>query len=316
MTGNKPVDDELRKKLGTITLRFAEIVHRVGKSLDPDSVSEDLQMISDGASGDPVERFLLRELRLHWRFFGIAFDLSNFAETLKKYLPKPEEKDYGWNNQVKKWKNLGFEIHFLPKIGVFTDVAPLGLKSMPPVEYFALIGRGDILRKDWDGTLSLAQSGLEGKTVLIDTAIMPLDFQATETSATPVFIKDPLVGSLMERLRDNLKIGHDCSNPLNSASRLGVSFIEWQNEIRPALAEKLEVKPSMVRLETILERYVIPQLYPHLLRQSDFKTNVGVWCEEQTKVGAQYFDSKDGLAVERPRRNMQGVAFRPVVVLD
>jgi hypothetical protein len=136
-----------------------------------------------------------------------------------------------------------------------------------------------------------------------------------------MFKDDNLLGPIIERLRQEGKIAkYEYGTP---ASRFGVSGDdEWEDQIRPALAEFLGIKVARVRLERAIESNIIPQLYSYLPRQRDGETDTWVWYEEYFEDGSYrlYGGSSDFGGLSRVYCLWAGShwfyrAFRPLVVL-
>ncbi len=302
-TQKKVVPDE---QLGKLARRQNALFQRTRRgNLDPELVCQELQGLIEMQSENWIETFLVRELRYHWRFFGMSFGLSKLAIALQKY----------GLNQIRKWKSLGLEIHFLPKLAILDDSELPGLKIKPSKEYFDLRSRGQILRKNSDGEKSVTSFGLDGITVLIDTRLRPM----LRPTGNQMFKNDNLLGEIIERLRQDTKIKWLGSEGIPIDSRFGISVDEWEKSVKPKLAKLLEVEVSQVRLERVIEANVIPQLFPHMPRKDDLKTAdfTFVWLEEYWQSSDDHLCSS-GLMLKNldPAVNNKHTAIRPLIILD
>jgi len=256
---------------------------------------------------DWLETILVRERQCHLDFFGQEFNLASFKAILEEHGAEA----------ISQWQKLGLEPHFLPMVAMAQDTKFDGWEIRPEKWYYERIADGKVLRRQANGSLQPDKEvKLEGITVLIDTRLKP-----AYKGGRQMFRKDNLLGPVIQRLRQEEKIAHYEYG--FQSSRFWVSAEEWENQIKPALAEFLGVETSRVRLERAIEANVIPQLYPYMPRQKDGKTDTWVWYEEYfgdasgRLVGGSSFwgglsvvdcwDWADGRWGSR--------AFRPLVVL-
>jgi hypothetical protein len=216
-----------------------------------------------------LTKILNAEREHHRNFFGREFDLAEFEKTLRKYGRK----------KIKVWQNFGLEPHFLPKVSMMTGDDYPGWKVRPEEWFY---------KKQVEGKLFLDSGGclekvltveLKGVTVLIDSRLKP-----AYRDGKQMWEGDNLFGLLIADLRKEGKIAKYEYGP--QSSRFGVSSDEWQGHVRPALANRLGLDLQQLRLEYAIEGNVIPQLYPHMPRKDDGKTNTWVWYEE-------YFEGRD-----------------------
>jgi len=106
-----------------------------------------------------------------------------------------------------------------------------------------------------------------------------------------MYKNDNLLGPIIEDLRRAGKITKYKYGP--QSSRFGVSADEWEEHIKPALAEKLGLEISQLRLERAIEVDVIPQLYPYMPRKDDGNSNTWVWYGEYFEDRGHLFSSDD-----------------------
>ena len=300
----------------TIDRRMREIKRQLdqdgGSPLDPEWVARELQRIIEGKlealPEDWLETILTQERKAHLDFFGQEFDLASFRDVLEKYGPQAI---------ITGWHDLGLEVHFLPPVVMSQDAKFNDWKVKPENWYYQKVAEGKVCRRQPDGSLlpDTEAFKLEGITVLVDTRLKP-QYQEDKQ----MFKNDNLLGPIIERLRQEGKIARYDYGP--QSSRFGVSADEWEKEIKPALAEFLGVEVSQVRLERTIEGNVIPQLYPHMPRKDDGKTNTWVWYEEffegasrRLYGGYSEYGGLSGVNVGWVENHWSGQALRPLVVL-
>ena len=259
---------------------------------------------------DWLQGILNREGQSHLSFFGQEFDLSRFEETLSKC----------GQERIREWQGLGLEPHFLPEVVMTHDDSYPSWKVKLEKWYYLKTDQGKILR-GVNGGLVVDKEAfkLEGIIVLIDTRLKP-----SYEAGKQMYENDNLLGPVIEELREEGKVAKYEFGP--QSSRFGLSSKEWEDYIKPVLAEKLSLKPNQIRLERAIEVNVIPQLYPYMSRKDDSGTNTWTWYEEffgsegcrlHGGVSGRY-----GLAFEccrwpgdPPDRHWQCRALRPLVVL-
>lgn len=215
--------------------------------------------------GDWLEAILAKEKKAHRDFFGQEFDLASFRKTLERYNPEA----------ISHWQKLGLEPHFLPSVAMSQEDNFPGWKVKLENWYYQQVADGKVLRCQPDGNLLPNREAfkLEGITVLVDIRLKP-----RYKAGKQMFKNDNLLGHIIEGLRKAGKIPKYEYGP--QSSRFGVSANEWEEHIKPTLAEFLGVEVSQVRLERAIEANVISQLYPSLPRRDDDKTTTWVWYED------------------------------------
>ncbi len=226
-------------------------------------------------------KILSRECECHLDFFGREFGLSDFQKTLKRY----------GKEMIEAWQKLGLEPHFLPKTLMMPSDNYPGWKTKPENWYYENVAQGNILR-DINGKLVVDEKvEFQGITVLVDTRLKP-----AYDNSKQMYENDTLLGPIIEELRTKGKIAKYEFCP--QSSRFGVSADEWEETVRPALAEKLCLEPIQLRLERAIEGNVISQLYPHMPRKGDGSTNTWEWYEEYfmdrgSRLDGGYSDGSD-----------------------
>jgi len=275
MTPKSVADERTQKeKFFDRWFRVAEVANEaLKKDKDISHILDGLQLLAENkqvtagikkeASVDWLTKILTAERRAHRAFFGGVFDLTEFANTLKKYGRK----------KVRFWRSLGLEPHFLPRMSMLAGNDYDGWKIKPEEWFFKKQVEGKLFRNVGGELKKILTLELEGITVLIDTRLKPV-----YDNGRQMWENDNLLGEIIESARKSGRI-EKYENGQQS-SRFGVSANEWEVAIRPALAAKLGLEINQVRLETTTERNAIPQIYPHMPRKDDGKTDTSVWVEE------------------------------------
>lgn len=239
--------------------------------LDPNIVLPGLQALNEpgnivsvtrniaSAKTDWIIPIISAEHKALHDFFGQEFDLSAFAKKLKEI----------GSEKIAWWKKNLFEVHYLPPFVFQQGVKLPSMEAAIPDNYYKYLSDGHVFRDDVNGELAkITDARLEGSVILIDTRLKP-----AYNGGKQMWKKDGLVGGAVKKLRKNGKI--DDYDPQNS--RFNVSADEI-SEISKVVAIALKV--DACRPETTTERIIIPQLYRHMLRKDDGKTNTSVWCDE------------------------------------
>lgn len=266
----KIVTDE---QYGQISRRANEVVLRASRgAIDFNATMDGLQFLVEGKKVEPIgvektnwiQEIIKRERQCHFDFFGQEIDLSEFENTLKKY----------GRQKIRRWQKLGMEPHFLPQASMMSDDDYSGWKIKLEKWFYKQQSKGKIFR-DINGILTMVKTiELEGVTVLIDTRLKPSYYY----DGSQMYKNDNLLGFIIKTLRS---AGNIAKYEYGSQdSRFGVSPDEWEKDIKPSLAGRLDLKESQIRLELAIEANVIPQLYPYMPRKDDGNTNTSVYFEE------------------------------------
>jgi hypothetical protein len=213
---------------------------------------------------DWLRETLEREGQSHRDFFGQEFDLSDFERILNEY----------GQERIREWQRLGLEPHFLPDLYLAQNDSYPNWKVRLEKWYHDKSVEGKILRSI-NGRLQADKEAfkLEGIVVLIDTRLKP-----AYADGKQVYENDNLLGPIIEELR---KEGTIAAFEYGSqSSRFGLSSSEWEGYVKSRLAEKLDLRSDQLRLERAIEANIIPQLYPHMPRKDDSRTNTWIWYEE------------------------------------
>ena len=208
---------------------------------------------------------LNRERSYHKTFFGMEFDLTPFIETVRSYGRK----------KINIWRKLGLEVHYFPKALMTSDANFPGWKVKPEKWFYNQLTAGKLFRLQPNGDLIVSNPALslERITVLIDTRCKP-----AYSNGVQMYENDNLLGVIIKQLREQGKIEKYSSGTQDS--RFGVSSNEWQEQVKPSVAQKLGLNIHQVRLERVIESNVIPQLYSDMPRKDDGTTSTSVWYEE------------------------------------
>ena len=125
----------------------------------------------------------------------------------------------------------------------------------------------------------------------------------------------------IENLRAEGKVAHYDYGP--QSSRFGVSFLEWDEHIRPALEARPEFEGVTFRLESVIEASFLSQACQQMPRRGDGQTNTWVWYrgyyEDATcrLVGGDFaFGGLADVCYYSVVHHSNGGAVRPVGVLD
>jgi len=255
-----------------------------------------------------LDRLVQAENDAHSAFFGQTFDLAPFRVTLECY----------GEDRVSQWAKLGLEPHFLPKWQFLADAKVRGWKVKPEAWFWQQVANGNIRRRNAAGKLEVVtEVGLDGITVLIDTHCKP-----RYDGGRQMFANDEaFMGAMIESLRSEGKLAHYDSGP--QSSRFGISSLEWDEQICPALEARPEFKGVTFRLELAIEANTIPQIYKRMRRRKDGQTDTRVWYEEFFEDASYRLNGgrSDGGGLARvdyygAASTWRHRAVRPVGVLD
>jgi len=200
--------------------------------------------------------------------------ISNFFGQ-KIILSQPNISD----NELLRFKELGFELHFLPKIEIFEDKKFFGWFDPPKNNFYALIKKGK---------LSSSSAHLSGKWVLVDARDKPARHY-------PWLAKEDLFVFLMKIFGINFyqkaknfnkqQYQDDCLlNILKNNgffSRYSLSWREINEVVKPEFANFLSVSKEKIRLPYFVEwNYLANFFYPQW-----GKTTTWEWFNDQLKTG-------------------------------
>jgi hypothetical protein len=254
-----------------------------------------------------IDGLITAENAAHQAFFGQTFDLGFFRQTLESC----------GEEQIRAWDKLKLKPHFLPGVVLTRESDFSGWKVKPNDWYWQQLVAGNLKRLAANGELkAVEQARLEGIVALIDTRFKP-KYQ----DGRQMFASDrDFFGEIIVQLREKDQIQRYDSGP--QSSRFGISAIEWQEHVRPKVAEKLGLETTQVRLELAIEANVIPQLYPSMPRAKDGTTDTYVWFEEffesiayRLHGGRSVCGGLAGVNWRYSDDRWSGRAVRPLVVL-
>ena len=250
------------------------------------------------AENDIYSAFLVR---------GQAIDFSQFKATLKSH----------GEEHISRWIQLGLEPHFLPKRQFRQDEKLRGWKVKPKKWFWQQMAACTIKRRNVAGELvTVTEAGFDGDTVLIDTRCKPAYDNGRQMFADD----EAFLGGLIEDLRSRCEIARYDSGQQDS--RFGVSSLEWDEQIRPALEARPEFKGVSFRLELAIEANTIPQIYGRMPRHKDGQTDTWVWYEEFfegasccLRGGGSGRGGLAGVGWREVRSHWDGGAVRPLGVV-
>lgn len=303
----KTVADDV---LGQLARKWNDLFARVrGGVLTPKTTLDVLQQIIEGEFEKGViprwiKSISYKEEHAHNMFFGRIFDVTEFEKTLKRYGRK----------LVEYWQSLGLEPHFLPEVAMSQEAKFSGWKKRPEEWYYEQVAERKISRSQPKQFKPVKEVKLGGISVLIDTRARPLCQDGRQ-----MFKDDNLLGPIIKKLRqEGRKLNKYKKGP--QSSRFGISGIELIY-VKFPLAKSLNIGFRQIRLETVIEENVIPQIYPHMPRSEDGKKNTWVWCEEwydenrQLCIGSPDVEKDDSIGIESRAIGFDRIAFRPLIVL-
>lgn len=212
----------------------------------------DFFRIEKSGEGDWLDQILVKEQMPHRE----GVDFSGFRAKLEYY----------GEAKIREWQALGMEPIYLCE----EDEKLPGRINLCDW-FYEEAKEGKILRQKC-GELVVDKEPwkIESGAYLIDTRLKP-----QYDGGKQMYKNDNLLGPIIERVRKEEKIAEYEYG--SQDSRFGVSADEWEEQIKPVLAEFLGLE---VRLERTIEMNIIPQLYPKMPRARDGETNTYVWLEE------------------------------------
>jgi len=129
---------------------------------------------------------------------------------------------------------------------------------------------------------------------------------------------------VVKQLREAGKISQVMCVP--QTSRFGIAAnLEWEDYVRPIVAELIELNSGQVRLERAIEAKLIPQFFRNLPRINDGTSTTFIWCQEyyedecfRLTVGPSYNGVPQIYFInysDAHYRHYRNVSFRPLGVL-
>ena len=227
---------------------------------------------------EKIEKILIKERDSHIEIYGRNFKLVDFKETLLKY--PIEILDY--------WESIGWEPIYFPRINVSEE------KFFHNLE-----------------TVSQEQSFCE--QVIAGKILVPLSFDVSIVDREALFLKGITVLVEKESYDFSRKILRKIREEKQPA--VGYPFGIWEERLKPALAEKLKVNPSRMRLKRVIEKFVL-QFYVKRLDRKQEERDIWEWCLECldtpfTRMRSNSFQLDCGWYYE----NRPDTSFYPLVEL-
>ncbi len=224
--------------------------------------------------------------------------LSTFFGHEVEVPPLPDEVT---PERYEKWKEMGFELHYLPPEEMRKDAAFPGWKKKPG---------------DW------FYGRLEANEIPADAAKLPDAWILVDTRGKPKYesgkqiYKDDVLRPVLEDLRKK-KIITDFET---KGSRFNISWDELNKpEVKKAIAEAMDVPEECLRLPRAIEWNVIGNAY----HPEWGDTNTWEWFEDSYQKGARRLDGGGsglgGLSHvdwDDPAERLGSLGFRPQVVFS
>ena len=204
--------------------------------------------------------------------------------------------------KCEQWKELGFELHYLPEEDLTKDRDLPGWKKKPGELFFNQIS---------DGKLSSDSTKLAGSWVLIDSRAKP-----QYDDGKQIYENDDQIGDALGKLRQQGLI----ENYKETGSRFNISWDELnKTEMKEALAEILNTDPQNLRLPRAVEwNYLGNAFYEHW-----GETSIWEWLEDEYDKGQERLygggsgnGGLSGVDWHSPDGRDGGLGFRPLVVFS
>jgi len=204
--------------------------------------------------------------------------------------------------KYEQWKELGFELHYLPEEDLTKGRDLPGWKKKPNEWFFNQIS---------EGKLSPDSTKLAGSWILIDNRAKP-----QYDDGEQIYENDDQIGSALGKLRQQGLI----ENYKKTNSRFNISWDELnKTEVKEALAEILNIDPQNLRLPRAVEwNYLGNAFYERW-----GETNTWEWFEDEYDKGQSRLHggfSDDGglsdVSWRSPGVRRGGRGFRPLVVFS
>ena len=230
-----------------------------------------------------------REQKKLREFFGYGIDVPPLPEDIT-----PE--------QYEKWKELGFELHYLPEEDLTKERDLPGWKKKPEDWFYDKIQEGKI---------SEDATKLPGAWILADSREKPQYNDGDQT-----YEDDEKIGKVLKKLRANGAI----KDFKKEDSRFNISWDELnKTEMKEALAEILNTDPQNLRLPRAIEwNYLGNAFYERW-----GKTSTWEWFEDEydkgwfrLHSGLAGLGSLSGVGCHGPVFRVDALGFRPLVVFS
>lgn len=208
-----------------------------------------------------------RETRKLQEFFG----LEVFNDEIREVPPLPPEVT---PERVREWRELGFELHYLPEITMAEDRDFPGWRHKPGKRYTPGQQYGlEFYDEIKNGNLAPDSATLPGSWILADSREKP-DYQ----NGKQLYPNDDQIGAILKDLREQGII--QAFDP--PTSRFNLSWDELHStELTSRLASLLGVPPDKLRLPRAIEwNYLGNAFHPQW-----GTTNTWEWLEDSYQGG-------------------------------
>ena len=223
----------------------------------------------EGDSNEWFDEIVAKEKATHIAFFGQAiasrFDYSMLEETLKQ----------SGQAEVAKWDGLGLRVGFLPPVEMKQESCYPGWKVKPNDWFYRMIREGKVDKK----ALYLGDPEKGGEVVLFDTRCKPNYNEGKQMWEGD----EKFFGPIIEGLRNGGKIAKYEYGP--QSSRFGMSAVEAEKYVYPALANSFGFNSEQVMSEGVVQGSYLSQAYSGLPRFKDSQTSTWVWFKESFEGG-------------------------------
>ncbi|MEK7535867.1 MAG: AAA family ATPase [Patescibacteria group bacterium] len=291
-----------------------------GKEYKPGSLFKDKDgrvhtYVGMNAEGKPVlTPFETKKAKSESREEFVAL-VEREAENLQKFFGKdidvPPVPDSITLEQYEKWKEMKFELHYLPAEDMSENANYPGWKKKPGKK-FTPNGNGiEFMEEAKNSQNSLTPDTLQltGAWVLVDTREKPAYKSGNQN------YKDDKFTQVIKELRKANVIGEKGKK----GSRFNITWEELQKpEVKQKLAEILEVNPDQIRLPRAIEWNFLGNAY----YQQWGNTDTWEWFEEVYSGSGHLIggDSDDGglSSVDWGNAGSRGgdIGFRPLIVFS
>ena len=250
----------------TLACNLGKVVPRLGLSEEDgaywnghlDELHERVQGVL--SRGSWLDQLIAADEAAWQRFTGQKFDFSPCREIIEKFGV----------DRARDLDRFGPEVHCWPKVSFAQDSKYRGQRIKLEPWFWQQLAAGKILRCNSQGEFEVVKEVVYELCVLVvDTRLKP-----SYNGGKQMFADDEgFMGEMVESLRCKGRI--EPYSP--SRSRFNISSREWDDAVRPALSARAEFTGITWGLEDPIRMNVIPQLWRHMPRKNDGKTDVWVW---------------------------------------
>ena len=196
----------------------------------------------DSRKLEKIETILTKERDSHSEVYGRNFELRDFKETILKYPMQT----------IDHWESVGWELIYFP---------PINISGEDFFHDLEITGQNQ----------SFCDQAVAGKILI------PCGFDDCKIDTEALSLKG--ISVLVEKEPHNFsrKIFRNIRMEKKEGGK-GSSDI-WEERLKPALAEKLRVSPSRVRLKRVAEKFIL-QFYKKRLEKEQEEQDIWEWCLE------------------------------------